>query len=227
MGKQNPIQVAIIDYEMSNLFSVMRACESVGMIPVITTDKNVIQNAHAVLLPGVGAFGAAMDNLNKLDLVAPILDFIATGKPFMGVCLGMQLLMTESREFGIHKGLNVIKGSVVRFPSQNWKGLRYKVPQVGWNRIAKPASISEDFWEKTPLRGIRDGEYMYFVHSYHVRPESTDNTLTITDYSIQYASSVFKNNIFGFQFHPEKSGKLGIAIYKNFKELIEHRRMYD
>jgi imidazole glycerol-phosphate synthase subunit HisH len=222
--KERPLQLAIIDYKMSNLFSVERACESVGMMPVITTDKNIIKNADAVLLPGVGAFGAAMDNLNKLDLVSPIIDFIDTGKPFMGICLGMQLLMTESEEFGNHRGLDVIKGTVIKFPSKNNDGLKYKVPQVGWNHIRIPTLRKKDRWNKTPLVTIPDGEYMYFVHSYYIIPENAEDILTVTNYSTQYASSVVKDNIFGFQFHPEKSGKRGIEIYNNFKKIIEYRR---
>ncbi|MGV8058387.1 MAG: imidazole glycerol phosphate synthase subunit HisH [Smithellaceae bacterium] len=220
------IKVAVIDYQMSNIFSVKRACESVGMLTSITKEADVISKADAVVLPGVGAFGAAMDNLKKLDLIEPIRDFIASGKPFMGICLGMQLLMSESHEFGIHKGLNFISGAVVRFPSQDWKGKRYKIPQVGWNRITKPSCAQkDDIWERTPLRNMNNGEYMYFVHSYFVRPESPDNILATTLYSIKYASSVIKGNIWGFQFHPEKSGSQGIHIYSNFKELIENGRL--
>jgi glutamine amidotransferase len=133
--------------------------------------------------------------------------------------------MTGSREYGDHQGLNVIAGDVVRFPVQNCEGLKFKVPQVGWNRILKPIiQGGEDPWRKTPLEDIHDGEYMYFVHSYYVKPEKTDNILTTTAYSVQYASSVVKGNVFGFQFHPEKSGKHGIEIYRNFKKLIEQRR---
>lgn len=225
MNRFNDMQIAIIDYEGGNLYSVKRACENVGMIASIAHEADVISKADAIILPGVGAFGPAMDNLKKLDLVAPIMDFIATGKPFMGICLGMQLLMTESHEFGTHKGLDVIRGSVVRFPSQNWNGVKHKVPQVGWNRICKPTrSNVSDPWANTPLYDIENREFMYFVHSYFVRPESTDNILTSTVYSIPYASGVVKENIWGFQFHPEKSGKHGIQIFRNFREIIENRR---
>jgi len=222
-----PIHVAIIDYEMSNLFSVKHACECVGMIPVITTEKEAIKNAHAIILPGVGAFGEAMKNLRKLDLVAPILDYIAAGKLFMGICLGMQLLMTESEEHGVHQGLNVIKGSVIKFPHGEIEGRKCKVPHMGWNHIRKPRDASDSHWAGTPLQGLRDDEFMYFVHSFYVKPDSADNILSETDYSIKYASSIMRNNIYGFQFHPEKSGKYGIEIYRNFKELILGGRLYD
>jgi glutamine amidotransferase len=213
---------------MGNMFSVKRVCENVGMHVSITNKADAILKADALVLPGVGSFGVAMNNLRKLDLISPIFDFIATGKPFIGICLGMQLLMTESSEFGTHKGLNVISGSVARFPSQDWYGIKYKVPQVGWNRISKPLfSNLPDPWKKTPLHNIKDGEHMYFVHSYFVKPESKDSILTLTTYSIPYASSIVKENVWGFQFHPEKSGNYGIKLFENLKNLLEMGGTHD
>lgn len=214
-------RVAIIDYEMSNLFSVERACNIAGMMPIVTKDGTEIVGADAVILPGVGAYGTAMSNLSRLDLVSPIIDFISAGKPFMGICLGMQLLMTESEEFGIHKGLNIIQGHVSKLPSYSEFGKKYKVPHVGWNRIKCPQANNADSFSGTPLKGICDGEFMYFVHSYYVIPQYKDNVLTTTNYSVPYASGIISNNVFGFQFHPEKSGHHGLRIYQNFKELIE------
>src|SRR3972149_7122485 len=177
----NRLMVAIIDYESGNLFSVKRACENAGLRPVITSDVSVIMDSNAVILPGVGAFEDAMDNLGKLDLITPINEFIETGKLFMGICLGMQLLMTESEEFGNHKGLNIIKGNVIRFPSNNSDDNKIKVPQVGWNQIFRP-STNEDCWDKSPLKDIKNGEFMYFVHSYYPQPEDTEVVLSTTTY---------------------------------------------
>lgn len=218
-----PLKVAIVDYGMGNLFSVRRACEYVGLHPVITSDVSVIMNSAAMILPGVGAFGDAMDNIKGKGLEAPIKKFIEGGNPFMGICLGMQLLMSESEEFGRHKGLDIIKGSVVRFPNVNSEKQRFKVPQMGWNRIfKKPGHRGE-----TLLKRVDDGEFMYFVHSYYAIPLDRKVVLSVTNYGgIEYCSSVSYENVFACQFHPEKSGREGLKIYENFayaiKNLTEH-----
>jgi len=218
----NNLQVAIIDYEMGNLFSVKRACEYVGLKPVITADKSIINDSDAMILPGVGAFGDAMNNLRKLDLITPIKEFIETGKPFMGICLGMQLLMTESEEFGNHQGLNIIKGRVIKFP---YKNSEIKVPQVGWNQIFMPLLAKENHWEKSPLKDIKNGEFMYFVHSYYPKPESADAVLSTTIYEeTKFCSSLLWKNVFAVQYHPEKSAKEGIRIYKNWALMITSSR---
>jgi imidazole glycerol-phosphate synthase subunit HisH len=205
------IKVSIIDYGMGNLFSVEQACRYVGLEPVITSDKNEILNSRAAILPGVGAFGDAMDNLEKLDLISPIKDFIKTGKPLLGVCLGMQLLFSESEEFGAHKGLNIIEGSVVKFRKESEP---VKVPQIAWNQIYPPDS---ERWKESPLKDMMKGEYMYFIHSYYARPHNNKNILSLTNYEgIEYCSSVKQNNVFAFQFHPEKSAFKGIEIYSNW-----------
>jgi imidazole glycerol-phosphate synthase subunit HisH len=214
--------VAIIDYEMSNLFSVKRACENAGFRASLTADGSRIMKSQGAILPGVGAFGEAMKNLKRLDLVAPIKEFVASGKPLMGVCLGMQLLMTESEEFGTRRGLNIIEGAVVRFPTISKEGKVVKVPQVGWNRVFRPSFAAENYWENTPLNGIANGEFMYFVHSYYAVPSSTEDILTVSTYGgAEYASSIRKKNIVAFQFHPEKSDRKGIEIYHNFRAIIE------
>ena len=205
-------RVAIVDYRMGNLFSVARACENVGLDMVITSDREVILKADAVILPGVGAFGDAMDNLKDLDLVEPLKDCVRAGKPFLGICLGFQLLMTESEEFGTHQGLDIFKGRVVKFPAG-------KVPQVGWNRVH---SGREGGFEGTLLNGVSPGEYMYFVHSYYVAPESAEATLSVTTYEgVEYCSSLASGRVFACQFHPEKSAGPGLQVYKNFRSLIE------
>ena len=212
-------KVAVIDYGMGNLFSVEKACEYVGLMPVITSDKKVISDASAAILPGVGAFGDAMDTLKRLDLVSVIKDFIQSGKPFMGICLGMQLLMSESEEFGLHRGIDIFKGRVIKFKN-DLKTI--KVPQVGWNQILMPERKKENYWSGTPLENIKNGEYMYFVHSYHAVCEDENSILTMTDYEgVKYSSGLLKNNVLACQFHPEKSASEGIKIYKNWANLIK------
>lgn len=212
------IKIAIIDYDAGNLFSVQHACEFVGLKSIITSDKKEILDSSGVILPGVGAFGEAMRNLRKLDLILPIKEFIATGRPFMGICLGMQLLFSESEEFGRHQGLDIIKGEVRRFSKKDNQGNLIKVPQIGWNKIYYRHKKK---WENSCLKNIKQGEFMYFVHSYYCLPSCNDDILTLTDYGgIKYCSGVRRKNIFATQFHPEKSGKEGIKIYQNWASTI-------
>ena len=209
---------------MCNLFSVKKACESVGLKASITSEGEDIMDADAAILPGVGAFGAAIENLKRLSLIDTISDFIKSGKPFMGICLGMQLLFTESEEFGEHEGLDIVKGRVVKFPIIDDGGVKGRVPQVGWNEIRRPSPLAEHFWNKTPLAGIRDGGFMYFVHSYYCRPEDENIVLSTTRYNgIEYCSSILHENIFASQFHPEKSGSNGLEIYRNWVSYIRHK----
>jgi imidazole glycerol-phosphate synthase subunit HisH len=218
----NKNQIAIIDYEMGNLFSVKRACEQVDLYPLVTADAAVIMKSDAIILPGVGAFGDAMSNLKKLDLTTPIKEFIKSGRLFIGVCLGMQLLMSESEEFGCHKGLDIIKGTVVKFPIVGNEQRAIKVPQVGWNRIYRPLHADDEFWQNSLFRGIPNDEYMYFVHSFYTEPEDPKVTLSFTNYEgVEYSSSIFLDNIFACQFHPEKSATAGMKIYANIASLIK------
>lgn len=203
-------KIVIIDYDLGNLFSVKLACESIGLEVEISSDKNKIIDADAIILPGVGAFADAMSNLKRFDLISPIKDLVQSGKPMMGVCLGMQLLFTNSEEFGSNNGLNLIPGEIKKLRSVDRP---IKVPQIGWNKIA-PASIP---WNKTPLKNTPPDAYMYFVHSFYAIPDEKIVTLTTTDYGgIQYCSSVYKNNIFATQFHPEKSTGMGVKIYEEW-----------
>ena len=207
-------KIAIIDYQLGNLFSVRQACHYLGENAIITTDKNELLNADYAILPGVGAFGDAMNNLSKFDLIAPIKDFIASGKPFMGVCLGLQLLFTESEEFGTSRGLNLIEGVVKKFSSSQTDGNVLKVPQIEWNQVYETPNNA---WHDSPLKACQSGDYMYFVHSYYVQPEAEKYELSTTQYGgYTYCSSVIKNNIFACQFHPEKSGLHGIEIYESW-----------
>lgn len=209
------MQIAIIDYQLSNLFSVKHAFDYLGVESKITTDKDYILKSDGAIIPGVGAFGDAMANLEKSDLIPVIKNFIRSGRPFMGVCLGLQLLFTESEEFGKFKGLDIVKGRVVKFKG----GKKVKVPQIGWNKITKPKGSS--LWENSPLKNIKNGEFMYFVHSYYVICEDKNIILSETNYEgINYCSGIITKNIFATQFHPEKSGQEGIKIYKDWLEQI-------
>lgn len=203
--------IAIVDYDMGNLKSVQKAFEAVGHRAAVTRDPKAIADASHVVLPGVGAFGDCMRNLEQYGLVEPVTRAIATGKPFLGICLGFQLLFSESEEFGRHRGLGVIPGKVVRFPS-NGSPARLKVPHMGWNAIAIGA--------RSPvLEGVPDGAFMYFVHSYYVVPDDRAVACTMTDYGKPFVSSIARDNIFACQFHPEKSQGEGLKIIRNFGSL--------
>jgi len=204
------MNVVIIDYKMSNLHSVVAACKKVGFKSVISSDPKEILDANLVILPGVGSFKHAMINLKNLKLETCIHDYIKSGKTFIGICLGLQLLFTKSEEFGNHPGLNILEGEVKKFNFS--KKEKIPVPHMNWNNI-KMANIS---WDKTYLKNNLDNDFMYFVHSYFVVPKDKSIILTETTYGSQkYCSSIFKKNIFATQFHPEKSSVNGLKIYKN------------
>lgn len=212
-------QVAIVDFEMGNLFSVKQACEHVGMQAIITASARDLLAADAVILPGVGAFGDAMAMLTRRGLVDVLRDVAMSGTPLVGICLGLQLLMSESREFGRHKGLGLIEGEVVRFEGPRAGSDSLKVPQVGWNRIVKTGHGS---WDASPLEGLRDGEFMYFVHSYYAKPADERVVLAATRYGqIEFCSSLRFGNVFACQFHPERSGPQGLQIYRNLARQIQ------
>ena len=212
-------KVAIIDYQMGNLFSVKQACLHVGLEPVVTTEEKILLEADAAILPGVGAFGEAMSHLRQLDFIDSIKEFVKTGKPFMGICLGMQLLFSKTEEFGIHEGIGIIPGKVVRFLNLEKGRRKKKVPHVGWNQINFSSHIKS--WERTPLEAVAVGEYMYFVHSFYTIPDDTNVTVTQTNYeNEQYCSAILHQNVFATQFHPEKSGEEGLKIYKKWASMI-------
>lgn len=207
--------VVIVDYGMGNLFSVQRACAHAGLDARLSSEKRDLLAAEGAILPGVGAFGSAMEALERLDLASPLRDFAASGRPLFGICLGLQLLMSESEEFGRHKGLDLVRGAVRRLPGTGPDGRRVKVPQVGWNRLTRPAGAAPDAWQASPLRGIDERETFYFVHSYYVAPESPGTVLSLTDYAgHEYCSSLRAGNVFACQFHPEKSARTGLGIYR-------------
>ena len=203
----------IVDYELSNLFSVQQACLHVGLDAEISNDPAVIAAADALILPGVGAFGTAMANLRKRGIEAPLKEMVQAGIPFLGICLGVQLLMTDSVEFGSQGGLDLIPGRVQRIPAEI-NGVKVRVPQIGWNQIAPPAGRN---WEDTPLAHLPTASYMYFVHSYYCEPADPADILTTTNYAgLEYCSGVQRGNILAFQFHPEKSGPDGVEVYRRW-----------
>jgi glutamine amidotransferase len=222
--------IVVVDYGLGNLFSIQQACRAAGLESEISSGGDKIDTADCIVLPGVGAFGDAMAALKKRDLISPIKDFAQSGRPIVGICLGLQLLMTESHEFGIHKGLGLIEGEVVRFDSNRKleHEKRYKVPQVGWNRISKPIrslsdgqTVEHDPWAGTLLEKVPDGSYMYFLHSFYVVPADQGVVLAETEYAgVNFCSTLAKNNIFACQFHPEKSGERGLFLYKMLAERI-------
>ena len=224
---ERPPVVAIVDYGLGNLFSVGQACEHAGLQPVIVSDAPTILKADAVILPGVGAFGDAMESLHRLDLTGPLKDTAAAGRPLVGICLGLQLLMSESHEFGRHAGLNLIAGPVIRFDKPQGSDRMLKVPEVGWNRIGRPRTTdgAPDPWAGSLLEGLSEGEYMYFVHSFYAKPETPGVALSVSTYGgIEFCSAVRQGSVCAFQFHPERSGTQGLRIYCNLAARLGVRR---
>ena len=218
--------VGIVDYGRGNLFSVEQACRTVGLVPVVTSDAHELERADGVVLPGVGAFGDAVEALRRLDLLQPLRDLAEAGRPLLGVCLGMQLLMDHSEEFGSHEGLGLIPGRVVRLPAESVDGVDgprpLKVPQIGWNRVRRSVTdATGDPWEAGPLAGLPDGTHMYFIHSYYVVPDDDDVVLATSRYGqTEYCSAVRRGQVFGCQFHPERSAAAGLAVYRNFRSTM-------
>jgi glutamine amidotransferase len=200
--------IAIIDYGMGNLRSVQKGFEKVGHEAIVTSDQTEVQRASKVVLPGVGAFEDAIAELRRRDLVKPVLDAIESGRPFLGICLGLQLLFEVSYENGQHEGLGVLKGEVVRFQLPP----EFSVPHMGWNQLAVR--------RRPPiLEGIADGTYFYFVHSYYVVPSDPNVIATETDYSGPFCSMIWRDNVYATQFHPEKSQTDGLRVLRSFGDL--------
>ena len=205
--------IAIIDYGRGNLGSVLNGLSRVGMRAEITQDAEVVRRARALILPGDGAFRDAIENLQNLGLLNPLRESLISGRPFLGICLGYQLLFSESEEFGHAKGLDLIPGLVRRFPG----GLRaqgLKVPHMGWNRVMLQGDLPI-------LEGIPSGAYFYFVHSYY--PEPLDGSLAVATctYGVPFPAVIGKGRMFGTQFHPEKSQRWGLRLLENFARLVE------
>jgi imidazole glycerol-phosphate synthase subunit HisH len=206
--------IGIVDYGMGNLFSVSKALERLGVPYVISDDQEELLKADGIILPGVGAFKDAMALLESTHLKETIRTFVNTGKPLLGICLGMQLLFEDSEENGRTKGLGLLPGTVIRIPKEDRDGNAYKVPHMGWNHLtyAKPSILTE---------GLGEG-YVYFVHSYYVHEGAADVTVASADYAgLQIPAVVSRDNVYGMQFHPEKSGELGMELLKNFTTRVE------
>lgn len=206
--------IAIVDYGMGNLRSVEKGFERFGFAVKVTDNPKDLAGAEKLVLPGVGAFQDAMEGLRQRNLIEPIKDGIRSGKPFLGICLGLQLLFSKGYEDGEHDGMDIIPGKVVRFDfSKDKANGKLKIPHIGWNQISarhEPAPI---------LKNVPDNAYMYFVHSYYVCPDDAAVIATETDYGVRFTSMVWHKNIFATQFHPEKSQQWGLTILKNFGDL--------
>lgn len=221
--------ITMIDYGASNIRSAQKAFEYIGAEVELTEDPEVVRKATKLVLPGVGAFGSGMAGLRQRNLPEAIQETVATGIPFLGICVGMQLMFDESNEMGIHQGLGLMAGKVKRFPEKlsmvngqlsivndpqtpapNLQSL--KIPHMGWNQL-------EPAWESPLLAGVNKGDYTYFVHSYYCDPDDATAVLAWTDYGFPFASVVQKDNVYGLQFHPEKSQSVGLQILKNFLEI--------
>jgi glutamine amidotransferase len=219
----NDLPVAIIDYGLGNLHNVRRACETVGLATKITSSPEDVCSAAAAILPGVGAFGDAISTLNASGLGQALRELVDAGKPLFGICLGFQLLMTESSEFGHHRGLDIIPGTVIRFDNPRDDDGRLKVPHIGWNRVWKTnPDRSANSRSETLLDTVADGEYMYFVHSFVVVPAQANTIVSTTHYGdVEFCSSARRGNVFGCQYHPERSGVQGLRMYAHLARSIK------
>lgn len=201
--------IAIIDYDAGNIMSVKKALEFLGTEAVITRDKDILLSADKVILPGVGAFGDAMEKLNSYGLVSIIHEIVDKGTPFLGICLGLQLIFESSDEAPGVKGLSLLPGKIVKFDSQNGQ---LKVPQIGWNSLSFPK-------ESKLFNGIKNGDYVYFVHSYYLQAGNPNDVAARSEYGVPFDAAVESGNVYACQFHPEKSSDVGLKILKNFIEL--------
>ena len=207
------MKLVVVDYESGNLRSVSRALESCGVTPLLTGDPRELADADAVVLPGVGAGPAAMSALKQRGLVEPLRDFADSGRPFLGICLGLQLLLDWTDEDPGAECLGIVAGNVKRLPDGE-NGASLKIPHMGWNSVA----LDE---EHPAFGGIDSGSYFYFVHSYYAQPEKKAGVVGTTEYGLPFCSAYARDNVVATQFHPEKSGPVGLRIYRNFVEMAE------
>ncbi len=214
-----PPKIAVIDYSLGNLHSVERAIRKVGATSIITSDITEVEAADGIVLPGVGAFGDAMQHLSKHGLEAKLKNVVQSGKPLFGICLGFQLLFESSSEFGCHRGLGLVPGTVERLPTKTPSGDLLKIPHIGWNNLEFPDNAAK---LKSPLSQLSNTDLLYFVHSFIAIPAQSECILATTTYGdTTFCSSVLTRNIFACQFHPEKSGQTGLDIYANWVAKIK------
>jgi glutamine amidotransferase len=210
-------RVTVIDYGIGNLLSVARAFEHCGADVVLTDDEMLIAKADYLVLPGVGSFADGMAGLRELKLIDSIKEYVAKDRPFLGICLGMQMMLDESEEFGANEGLGLIHGKVVSIPAAGENGTSHKIPHIGWNELAVPKGRS---WAGTILAGLPEDTATYFVHSFTAVPDNNEHRLADAFYNGRLISAAINyDNIFGTQFHPEKSGEAGLKIVANFLKL--------
>ncbi len=209
--------IGIIDYGMGNLFSVSKALERLEVPYFISENKEELLAADALILPGVGAFRDAMERLNETGLADMVRSYAAAGKPLLGICLGMQLLFEESEENGLYTGLGILPGRVVRFTGHTKDGQAYKVPHMGWNKLS--------FLKSSPILENLPEDHVYFVHSYHVVTDERDVVIAEAEYDVKVPAVVGRENVFGMQFHPEKSSSLGMELLRNFTALVEKKEL--
>lgn len=212
--------IVVVDYGIGNVFSVCNALRAIGCEAKLTSDLAAIRNADRVILPGVGAFARAMDSLHSKGISGALRDFVATGRPFLGICIGMQVLMDRSSEFGETEGLGFVSGSVERIASQSPSGQHLRVPHIGWAPLVSTGKLGAH-WHGTALEEM-DGtdDALYFVHSYHCRPSNPDHRIAYVDYDgLEVTAAIRRDNITGLQFHPERSGRVGQKILEGFLEI--------
>lgn len=211
-------RVAIVDYGMGNLYSVRQACQAAGLDAVLTNDPADVRAADGVVLPGIGAFEGAIRTLREHHLVEALQAAAASGRPMVGICLGMQLMMQESLEFGRHEGLGLFDGRVVPFPATSADGRSWKIPQVGWNRVRLQQPEAAGTWD---AGGLDEGDFMYFVHSFYVEPAESSVVVATAEYAgLEFCAALGRGNVLAWQFHPERSADRGLALYKVFADRV-------
>lgn len=212
--------VVVVDYGIGNVFSVCNAVRKVGGAATLTGDLDAIRKAERLILPGVGAFARAMDALRAKGIASALKDYIDTGRPFLGICIGMQVLMDRSQEFGLHQGLGFVPGEVRRIPDTGPAGAHLRVPHIGWARL-QPDGAAPASWTGTPLASAASSDRaVYFVHSYHCVPDDPAHRIAFADYDgAEITAAIRRDNIVGVQFHPERSGEAGQAILRSFLDL--------
>ena len=206
------VQVGVIDYGLGNLKSIVKALDSVGACPSLVAHSDATDTCDLLVVPGVGAFGEGMMGVRKRGLDEGISRFVESGRPVLGICLGCQMLLTKSEEFGVADGLDLIKGNVIRIPESP-----EAIPNVGWKRLV---NVSTDL-SRLPFASIQEGEWVYFVHSFHCEPDNSANVLSSVHHGGNYITAIIgENNVFGFQFHPEKSGQKGLEMLRDALRLV-------